>query len=253
MTFEQVENVFQDAELLLLYGALGLSAGLSAGSQRHLKEGFARRVYIMRTNREAMLDIAPTGRTEALQGNEPEMLNVHLNSYYIHLRGAFDNLAWALQYEFAPLGSGGEEIPAHWMKCNLFDNRFVGPLTALKPELGATLQASVEWATGLKDRRDPVAHRVPLYVPPGVVRGEEGDRAKALFAEASLAYEAGDLRAGMAKVREGYAIGQFTPVMVLSGTGGLTVLKLNETVQRDHATFLTVSKAVLNGLGIETG
>ena len=32
-----------------------------------------------------------------------EQLNVHVNSYYINLRGCLDNLAWALNYQHALL------------------------------------------------------------------------------------------------------------------------------------------------------
>ena len=235
---------------MALYVALNRVAPLTLGAQRHLKEGFARRVYIMRTNRETMLNIAPPVRTTTLGDDEPEQMNVHVNSYYIHLRGALDNLAWSIQYQLRPLGPFGEEASDIRMKCNLFDRRFLDPLELAEPDLARALRGESAWANEMKDRRDPVAHRVPPYVPPGAVIGKEAERVKALYAEADTAYKNGDHETGMAKIREGYSVGGYASVMVLSGVDGLNVLRLPETVQRDHSHFLSVARSVLVGLGV---
>jgi hypothetical protein len=64
----------------------------STQARRHLDEGPVRRVLLIRTSRAAMERIANPKRQEVLELEESSELNVHLNSFYVHLRGAFDNL-----------------------------------------------------------------------------------------------------------------------------------------------------------------
>src|SRR6266851_4614402 len=90
-----------DRFLEIEHNLLGLTLSRHADirhpqAKRHVREGFDRRLLMMQVSRIFL--------REQTKGAEPldtiwEEINVHLNSYYLNLRGSLDNLAWALKYE----------------------------------------------------------------------------------------------------------------------------------------------------------
>ena len=64
----------------------------NAVARQHLWEGFIRRVLLNHTSRLSIERVADPERTEVLNVGSCSELNVHLNSFYIQMRGALDNL-----------------------------------------------------------------------------------------------------------------------------------------------------------------
>jgi hypothetical protein len=248
----EAEIAFRNEDSRFIYLALNGATSLCFDAQRHLQEGLARRILLMQANREAILQTAGRGRTNALSSDEVIDLNIHVNSYYVQLRGALDNLAWALQYEFDLLGQGGEESGEIRTQCHLFGQCFRDVLGLRIGALAELLQNRLTWAADLKKLRDPVAHRIPLYVPPAVVSGEEIDRLRDMFAEGKELMKAGRLSDGLARIREGYRIAGFQPYLVTSDPGRLAWQDLHETIARDQTAFAEVVEGVLGALGFTT-
>jgi hypothetical protein len=243
---------FQGRELELSYLVQNRVSDLSKDTQRHFKEGIARRLELMRTSRVRILEIAAPGRTKGLSLDETAEINVDVNSYYVQLRGALDNLAWALHYQYGLLGPGDEASLDIRRKCDLFGRSFLAALEKVLPGLAAFCRERLEWATELKTLRDPIAHRIPLYAAPGVVQGDEFAKVQALHADADAAFKAGDREVGMAKIREAREVGRFHPVIVTSSPTGLTVLDLHHTIGRDQSMFLDIAEATCNAMNIES-
>ena len=81
--------------------------------------------------------------------------------------GILDNLAWALLYD---------RVPNHTLKpqqIGLFRKSIVEQpnLAALRP----LLERHASWEQSVKDKRDPIAHRIPLSIPPAILTYEEGE------------------------------------------------------------------------------
>jgi hypothetical protein len=221
------------------------AVGLSAGAQRHIREGFARRVLLIEANRMTILEIASPERKENLSSDEAAELNVALNSFYVELRGAMDNLAWALHYEYKLLGEVDEdEVPIR-ARCQLFDSRSLDPLDTQNPELSKFLRGRLEWAKEFKELRDPVAHRIPIYAVPGVAFPADVEKIRELEAEANRAAQAGDLELSFSKLREARTVGGYQPVFATSGPQGLQIRGIHESIQEDQRAFLEVSETVL--------
>lgn len=192
-----------------------------------------------------MLEIASPKRADNLSSDEVAELNVHLNSLYVQLRGALDNLAWALHYELELLGQADEDDTSIRIKCQLFDSRFLEALDKKNPVLAGFLRDRMAWAKEFKELRDPVAHRIPLYAVPGVAYPVDVEKMRGLEAEAKRAAESGDLELSFSKLREARAVAGYQAVFATSGPQGLQVRDIHKSVQGDQAAFLEISETVV--------
>lgn len=242
----------QEREKLLQIKFANDVSHLNANSRRHLKEGFLRRAQIMELNRIRIGRTTEGAGARGLPVYETIELNADLNSYYVQLRGALDNLAWALHYHFAVLGDQDEDSSAIRYECDLFGKKFRKSLKRHAPALSQGLCEKLDWSKEVRELRDPVAHRIPLYVPPGVITTEEDqERVERLYQEANALFECSDLQGGLAKEREGHAVGEFLPLIIMSGPSGLEVKPLHSTLQRDRVEFLEVGEFVSEALGTQ--
>lgn len=174
---------------------------------------------------------------------------IHLNAYYLNLRGALDNLAWVLQYEWQILAGVTEDGGRDRQECNLFGQRFLAALKSQHSDLASVFDKHRNWAKELAELRDPAAHRVPIYVPPSVITSQEQvEKFKRIEAQANVARsERGD-RPISEIYREAQAVADFMPVMIVSTPQGLRIRSISEQVQSDHDKYLTVAEAVVDAL-----
>jgi hypothetical protein len=100
------DRIFTDVALLSRESALRRmtfakrDAFTSHDAWRHFNEGVVRRHYMLQSSRLFLCDRCSPQRKEPLSVYEATECAIHLNAYYLNLRGTLDNLAWVLQYEF---------------------------------------------------------------------------------------------------------------------------------------------------------
>jgi hypothetical protein len=134
----------------------------------YLRYGAGRRMMMMWYSYRHLIFTADPKRTDPLSEDEGQELGKDVNLIYMHLRGTLDNFAWCMIYEKFPNRAS-------------IDPRNVGLFTSsVRPilkELGIeeAIQEYADWNREVKDRRDPVAHRIPLTVPPSILNSDEGD------------------------------------------------------------------------------
>jgi hypothetical protein len=221
----------------------------SANARRHFNEGFVRRHYMLQSSRLFLFQHCSQSRTEPLSPYEATDCAIHLNAYYLNLRGALDNLAWVLQYEWQLLAGVTEDEVSGRQKCNLFGAPFLAALQSQYPELASVLDQRLNWAKELAKLRDPAAHRVPIYVPPSVITCQEQvDKFRHIEAQADVALsERGD-RPISEIYREAQAVADFMPVMIISTPQDLRICSISEQVRSDHDKYLTIARAVVDAL-----
>lgn len=123
-------------------------------AREHLKHGLARRLCLLHLGIAEIVAIAhPRGR-ELLSDVEQLNLALHLNSFYLHIRGCLGNLAWCLAHELKQFGSQIEEERVA-SKVNLLAGSFLGTLTSAAPGLAVSVRRHTEWHRDLKSIRDP--------------------------------------------------------------------------------------------------
>jgi len=215
-------------------------------AQRHVREGFDRRLLMMQVSRIFLRE--QTKREETL-GTICWELNVHLNSYYLNLRGALDNLAWALKYEFNLFPEVDEEKSPRRSYSNLFHRKFQELLRRDHSELAEMLFTLASWQTELSNLRDPAAHRIPLTVVAGVISSPE--ELEEFRRRESLASRPADQLEGHSRssyLRQAQMAAKYHPLFALSGPTGLNVRQIPVQVAEDHDRFLRVAQATLQEL-----
>ncbi|MFO1071730.1 MAG: hypothetical protein U1E17_03330 [Geminicoccaceae bacterium] len=113
-----------------------------------------------------LISIAYPERIVPMNEEEAQETSKDINLLYMHLQGVLDNFAWCVIYEKFPEQSTIEPI-----KVGLFKNALKRMLENL--EIGEEINEHAEWNKDIKDRRDPVAHRIPLAVPPAILTPDQ--------------------------------------------------------------------------------
>lgn len=127
-------------------------------AREYLQHGVMRRLFLMWHCVSKIFTIYPPDRVKILSDEERFEVNVSLHSLFINVFGVLDNLAWVLSYE-KNYGLNKRDI-------GLFTNAFK---SKLMPDFKDYLYSERmrNWHfVHLKEYRDSLAHRIPLYVPP---------------------------------------------------------------------------------------
>lgn len=267
----ELQIQFRTDEVRLVMECLNQSEHLCEHAKRHLKEGLARRLLMIQTSRLKIIEIVSEDRIGVIPGHETLELNVHLNAYYLQLRGALDNAAWALHYQFGLLGDVNEDNSTARKKCDLFSTHFLDSINKDHSAFAKHLKSKAEWARDLQQRRNPAAHRIPLYAVPGIRSPEEEADASAEWQKAVAAmlepieeYSGMDdteenmiremndsdvkFETAISHIAKSDQIGHYIPIFVMSGPNGKETREIHPQINSDHGAFLDVIKVVVNEL-----
>jgi hypothetical protein len=146
-------------------------------AKRYMKYGAGRRLdMIFSAYRAITLTVLPD-RVKPLSYDEQSSLSRDINIIYMNLRGTLDNFAWCFLYEKEARAVGSFSR----MNIDLFAKKFRALPSFVK--IAREISVHDDWNKEVKERRDPVAHRIPLYIPPSIVDTKEAERYKELVGE----------------------------------------------------------------------
>lgn len=214
---------------------------------QHLKEGFNRRLLMLDHSLRRIREQAAKRGERPVSALIIPDLAIDVNSFWLNVCGAIDNLAWALQYELALLPGTTEET-SNRVRIALFGTDFQSALRNAAPDLTARLGHYEEWARDLRELRDPAAHRIPLYPVPGVMTEAEGRQFTELDAKATNHFHAGEHAKGMELLHETGSLGRYEPLLSISHDGRFEFLDMMQTVNRDEGKLVDLSSLVLTFL-----
>jgi len=179
---------------------------------------------------------------------ETVQTNIYLNSYYLNLLGAIDNLAWVLQHEFN-LIEGAAEANGKRNKIVIFGKDFIAKLHALDSDLVRKIESYKKWFENVKKFRDPAAHRIPLYCPPGIITDKHIENYKQAAEKYAAQDYSIDSAAFMEAMREMAMVGEFKPIFVGFSEGGAhVVFPLKKTLIEDYDPFWSLASTALDGI-----
>lgn len=152
--------------LILIFKLNGVLAEKRA--QEYLVEGYGRRLKNITRCIENVFQILPPSRTKLLSENELADCCINLHALFVNISGCLDNLAWVINYE--------KRLELDRKEVGLFHKKTQKFLTTdFKDFLNSPRIKS--WHDGhLKDYRDALAHRIPLYIPPYLQDFETGEK-----------------------------------------------------------------------------
>lgn len=166
---------------LIMDAALLVSIELKPDAEMHLRYGVLRRLRMISTSFRRFQALIPPERIVPLTLPQSDDVARYLNSIYIDILGLMDNYAWTLAHQ---LGSS-DTLAANKMDIGLFKR-----VLARDPATGPVIKEIgmfVDWEKEVKERRNPAAHRMPLYVPSAALTPENVSTYNRLGSEASAA------------------------------------------------------------------
>lgn len=136
----------------------------------YMQYGAGRRMMMMLNAFQRITRVIWPERTDPLSHEDQQQMSIDINLIYMNISGVLDNFAWCILYEKAP--ELIEEVDRK--QIGMFSNKTV--LKIFDERLKAQLMPHKAWSKELKEKRDPVAHRIPLYMPPTVLLPDEVKR-----------------------------------------------------------------------------
>jgi len=143
-------------------------ASSSSLVQEHMLRGAGRRLSVLRRSLENIFTLFPIETTEPLAKDVLSDVQINLHAFVINIYGVFENWAWAF-------------VLRHNLEADIGNRQSIG---MFKPETQKHLPALLRkylaeeetkqlYKNYLKEYRDALAHRIPLYIPPAIFTPEQ--------------------------------------------------------------------------------
>ncbi|MBE2190808.1 MAG: hypothetical protein IAE63_01370 [Alphaproteobacteria bacterium] len=192
---------------------------------------------------QTITHIAYPERADPLLYEEQMELSKDINVLYMNIRGVLDNFAWCYMYERSP----ELEKKLSYNQVGLFSRKF-RKLCDPFSEIESAIKVHDSWERELATRRDPVAHRIPLYVPNAALTEQESGRYRQLndefLAESSiLAFDKSDVAFDAM-----YNIGIFHPHFIHNPDD--PSIPIYPTIPNDLAHLTRIEKTLEVGLQV---
>ena len=141
-------------------------------AREYLMQGVGRRLNVFSKSLQNIFRIFPVEKTDLLSKDDLTDLYINLHAFFVNISGILDNLAWIFVYEKNLFGNKKDgKIDKHGV--GLFN---IKTQAFLKPKFKAYIKSerTQTWHKEyLKNFRDALVHRIPVYVPPAALTKEE--------------------------------------------------------------------------------
>lgn len=167
---EEYFNVRQGLQDLGLKNVVAGQEMTDANAKEHLLHGSARRLGVIQKAIENIFTSLPPTANSPLGRDSLYDVQINLHAYVINISGIFDNWAWAFVQRHGLLDQvGGKHC------VGLFKNRTVQFLPEILRDYLST-DTLANWQRDyVKEYRDALAHRIPLYIPSAEFTTEEAE------------------------------------------------------------------------------
>lgn len=146
--------------------------------KEYMFHGVGRRLNVLRHTIISVFDYFPPSAEVKLDRETLIDVQINLQAFFINLIGVFDNWAWSFVYLHQLDADMGGRLNVDMFKSRT--QRFLPQ--ALQQHLSS--DTMTRWHSEyLKNYRDALAHRIPLYIPPANLTPAEQKRYNALEAQ----------------------------------------------------------------------
>lgn len=229
-------------------------------SKRHINLGLFNRFFMLKIARDKIIQIIQKQNDTPLDNENASWLKLLLNSYYINLRAALDNLAWFINYEFKLQENIIEEAGKgnSFSFTDLFGKEFLSKLKDVKQPIVEELEKHKDWYIDLKKFRDPAAHRIPLAFVQSFVTENESDKLKELTSEwerINIEFSKGDfskLDEAIKNQNELSKLGHFQPIIITSQGSKYELNSAPKQIDKDHNEILCITEVIVDNVLVNT-
>lgn len=217
----------------------------SDGAREHADHGFGRRLSTLVRCVDRVFEILPPDRASIPTRDEAVDATINIQSFVMNAFGCCENLAWIWVLERGVVQPNGAALPAGRVGLGA---SYQTVRASFSPIFRVYLDGLEVWFAQLKDFRDALAHRIPLYIPPHTVAPEDGAQYRALAQAAQAALLRGDLNAEVRLKAEQMALARFQPIMTHSLTAAAGIVVFHPQLLADFATINELASEFLQEL-----
>ena len=161
---------------------------VSSLADEHAKQGFCRRLRLMTRSIQNVFRLLPP-ELEYVPDNEAIIdTTINIQSFLISVVGCCDNLAWIWVGERAITQKDGSKLQAQMVSL-----RSKVLIETYPDTLSTYIKECQKWLDYVKDFRDSLGHRIPLYIPPYIVDPKNVPTFQSLGATAVEALKRGEV------------------------------------------------------------
>jgi hypothetical protein len=245
---DQIEKVQKELErvqpkydrLLLTFIHRTYKNELSAEYARH---GYMRRVGTLKRCIDNVFDLIPPETEDVPDRNVLHDAQINIQAFLANVYGCIDNLAWVWVHE------RGLEKKIGRTRVGL-RAKHTELRATLSHEFQAYLRSIDQWLDYVIEYRDALAHRIPLYIPPGGVQPKNVDAYNELsqrISEALYVKRDGYEYEGLSSQQEKLLI--FQPLITHSVTETTAHFPFHVQMLADFLTIEQIGYKMLNELG----
>jgi len=136
-------------------------------ARHYAHQGFGRRIQVLRQCIDNVFRIIPLAPSRFRRKRRLCDAQINIQAFLANVYGSIDNLAWIWVFERSLEGISRRHIGLGK------DNKQVR--ASFSTELRAYLDSLDEWFDYLGEFRHALAHRIPVYIPPGMVLRKDAD------------------------------------------------------------------------------
>jgi hypothetical protein len=228
----------------LVEGYVGLKLS-KPRAQEFASQGFPRRLKTMARCIKNVFALIPPARQELPTSDALSDATINVQGFVFNTYGAVDNLAWIWVSEKGQTRGDGTPIPDSHVG--------LGPdNTSVRQTFSAEFQAYLagldDWMKFLAKLRHALAHRIPLYIPPYVIRDADVAAYHELAGKMNDAIKAQDLSAYDALSAERLSLGRFQPWISQSFAEGAKPVVFHPQMLSDFKTIEELGRKMLEEL-----
>ena len=202
------------------------------------RHGFARRLQTVARCIDKAFSAIPADIDHFPTKTQRADVTIYVQAFVVNIVGCLDNLAWVWNYE-KHLQLGRHKVVLNGAYMNL-------------PKNMAELIASYkDWFAYIKDYRDALSHRIPIYIPPFVFVESHSDEYRRIQDERKAAILKRDLEKLNALDRREEAISMFKPIALHSIVESPGILGFHQQMLRDFLTIEQLGLYMLEALAVE--
>jgi hypothetical protein len=170
LELEFAQLIQKQTELTFAFARLQLKNEQARGFKQH---GFMRRLGTLQRCIENVFSLIPLDTAEVPSRSTLHDAQINIQSFFANLYGSIDNLAWIWVYEQGLANTISRNRVG-------FRSHNIEVRSSLSVDFQEYLNTINEWLEYVIEYRDALAHRIPLYIPPGSVPKENLDAHKKL-------------------------------------------------------------------------
>jgi hypothetical protein len=215
-----------------------------AHAEEHALHGFSRRLGTLIRAVNLVFDLLPPELDTIPEHDTVVDATIAIQSFVLNTFGCLDNLAWIFVHEKGVTKPDRTALDPQSVSLGSKAVR-----AKFSREFSAYIDSRDDWFKAIKDFRDALAHRIPLYIPPFIVTPDVVDEYNRLERASGDAMRVGKFKEYDRLQEQQKKLGHFRPWMTHSRTENAHAIVFHPQLVADFNTVDECGRKMLEELG----